>query len=90
MQIEPPQEIKDIRVQYEQVGQQPSQEGQIAAMAELLEVAADNFWVIGISRPGPTFQPYHERLGNQPQEWIKGWIEGVEKITYPEQWYIIQ
>ena len=90
VQIEPPQEIKDIRVQYEQVGQQPSQEGQIAAMAELLEVAADNFWVIGISRPGPTFQPYHERLGNQPQEWIKGWIEGVEKITYPEQWYIIQ
>lgn len=90
VQIEPPQEIKDIRVQYEQVGQQPSQEGQIEAMAELLEIAADNFWVIGISRPGPTFQPYHERLGNQPQEWIKGWIEGVEKITYPEQWYIIQ
>lgn len=90
VRIEPPQEIKDIRTQYEQVGQQPSQEGQIAAMAELLEVAADNFWVIGISRPGPTFQPYHERLGNQPQEWIKGWIEGVEKITYPEQWYIIQ
>ena len=90
IQIEPPQEIKDLRVAYEQVGQQPSQEGQVEAMAGLLEAAADNFWVIGISRPGPTFQPYHERLGNQPQEWIKGWIEGVEKITYPEQWYIIQ
>jgi peptide/nickel transport system substrate-binding protein len=90
VQVEPPQEIKDLRLQYEQVGQQPSQEGQIAAMAEILEIAADNFWVIGISRPGPTFQPYHERLGNQAEGWVKGWIQGVEKITYPEQWYIIQ
>jgi len=88
--IEPPEEMKAIRVQYEQVGQQPTQEAQVAAMAELLEIAADNFFVIGISRPGPSFQPYNERLGNQPDEWIKGWIEGVEKINYPEQWYLIQ
>ena len=89
-QIEPPEDIKEIRVAYEQVGQQPSLEGQIEAMSDLLEVAADNFWVIGISRPAPGFQPYHQRLGNYPDEWVKGWVEGVEKITYPEQWYIKQ
>ncbi len=33
---------------------------------------------------------YNTRLGNQPASWIAGWIEGVQKITYPEQWYIIQ
>jgi peptide/nickel transport system substrate-binding protein len=88
--VEPPDDIKAIRVMFEEVGRQPTQEAQIAAMAELLEVAADNFWVLGISRPGPGFQPYNVRLGNQPSEWIAGWIEGVQKIKYPEQWYIIQ
>jgi hypothetical protein len=55
-----------------------------------LQIAADEFYVIGISRPIPGYQVYHERLGNQPAEWIVGWIEGVQKLTYPEQWYIKQ
>jgi peptide/nickel transport system substrate-binding protein len=90
VQVEMPQDMQDVRAMYENVLAQPSQEAQIEAMAEVLEVAADNFYVIGISRPGPGFQPYHERLGNQPEEWIAGWIEGVQKITFPEQWYIIE
>ncbi len=88
--IEPPQDIKDLRVQFEQVGQQPTQEAQVAAMTEILNVAADKFWVIGISRPGNGFQPYNIRIGNFPDQWIHGWGEGVEKITYPEQWYLKQ
>ncbi|HEX2620706.1 MAG TPA: ABC transporter substrate-binding protein, partial [Phototrophicaceae bacterium] len=88
--IEPPQEIKDIRLQFEQVGQQPTQDAQVAAMSKLLDIAADKFWVIGISRPGAGFQPYSNRIGNFPDEWIHGWGEGVEKITYPEQWYLKQ
>jgi peptide/nickel transport system substrate-binding protein len=88
--IEMPPEILALREQYEAVSQQTTQEAQIAAMAEVLEEAADNFWAIGISRPGTGFQPYNVRLGNQPSQWIAGWIEGVQKITYPEQWYIIQ
>jgi peptide/nickel transport system substrate-binding protein len=90
VQVEMPQDMQDVRAMYENVLAQPSQEAQIEAMAEVLELAADNFYVIGISRPGPGFQPYHERLGNQPEEWIAGWIEGVQKIKYPEQWYIMQ
>ena len=90
VQVEPPQEIKDVRQMYEDVLAQPTQDAQIAKMGDLLQVAADNFWVIGISRPGPGFQPYSQRLGNQPAERIDGWIEGVQKLTYPEQWYIIQ
>ncbi|QPC84144.1 ABC transporter substrate-binding protein [Phototrophicus methaneseepsis] len=89
-QVEPPEEIQAIRRQFEEVGRQPSQEAQVEAMKEILQIAADNFWVIGISRPGPGFQPYNTRIGNQPSEWIAGWIEGVQKIKYPEQWYIIE
>ena len=56
----------------------------------ILQIAADEFWVLGISRPGPGYQPYNVRLGNQPETRIDGWAEGVQKITYPEQWYIVE
>lgn len=87
-QVEMPAKIQEIRALYEKVLQQSSQEAQIAKMSEVLQMAADEFWVIGISRPAPSFQPYHKRLGNVPAEWVIGWIEGVQKIMYPEQWYI--
>jgi len=90
VQVEPPQEIQDIRNLYEEVLKQPTQEAQVEKMKEVLQISADEFWVIGIARNGPGYQPYHERLGNQPDEWIAGWIEGVQKLTLPEQWYIIQ
>jgi peptide/nickel transport system substrate-binding protein len=89
-QIEPPQDIKDLRAMYDNVLTQPTTEGQIAEMKKVLETAADQFWVIGISRPAPGYQPYSARVGNQPDEWVAGWIEGVQKITFPEQWYIKQ
>ena len=90
VQVEPPQDIKDLRAKYEEVLKQPTQDEQIAKMKVVLQDAADQFWVIGISRPGPGYQPYHKRVGNQPDTWIAGWIEGVQKITLPEQWYIIE
>jgi len=90
VQVEPPQEIKDIRQVFEEVLTQPTQDAQIEQMKQVLQIAADNFWVIGIATPAPGFQPYNNRLGNQPESWVAGWIEGVQKITYPEQWYIIQ
>jgi peptide/nickel transport system substrate-binding protein len=88
VQVEPPQEIKDIRALYEEVIAAPTEAEQIAKMQEVLQIAADNFWVIGISRAAPGYQPYHARIGNMPAEWVGGWIEGVNKIKVPEQWYL--
>lgn len=88
--VEMPQEMIDYRNAWEHVLAQPTQDEQIAEMGKVLQSAADNFWVIGLSRPAPGFQPYNTRLGNQPDEWIAGWIEGVQKLKYPEQWYIIE
>jgi peptide/nickel transport system substrate-binding protein len=89
-QVEMPEEILAMRTKYEvEVLGANTQEAQIAAMQEILQMAVDEFWVIGTTRPGLGYQPYSARLGNQPTwEWIKGWIEGVEKLNYPEQWYI--
>ena len=89
--VEMPEAYQAIRAQYEsEVLGGSTQEAQVVAMQDVLQIAADEFWVIGISRPPLNYQPYHARLGNLPAEWIDGWIEGVQKITYPEQWYIIE
>lgn len=89
VQVEPPQHIKDIREKYEtEVLGAPTQEAQIEAMKEILAIAADEFWVIGISRPSSGYDPSSARLKNIRDNWIGGWIEGVQKITYPEQWYL--
>lgn len=87
-QVEPPQNIKDIRAAYEAIRIQPTTDGQIAEMKKLLQIAADNLWVIGISRPGLGYQPASSRLVNQPDKWTGGFIVGGEKITSPEQWYL--
>lgn len=89
VKIELEGEFAEQRARYENVLVQPSLEEQIEAMQEVIQVAADEFWVMGISRPGPGYQPYHERLGNLPEEWVTGWIEGIEKMIRPEQWYIL-
>ena len=66
----------------------PSTDEQIAAMQEVLQRAADEFWMPGISRWGNLYYPFSTRVGNIPETWIDGWIEGVQKITFPEQWVI--
>ncbi|HVU12157.1 MAG TPA: ABC transporter substrate-binding protein [Phototrophicaceae bacterium] len=90
VQVEPPQEIKDDRAVYDQVLQEPTSDQAIAQMKKVLDLAQQNFWVIGISTPPPGYQPYGVHLGNQADSRIDGWIEGVQKITYPEQWYMKQ
>lgn len=87
--VEPPQEIQDARALYDEVGIQPTSELQLEKMSQVIQLAADNFWIIGISSPAPGYQPINTRLGNQPTSFTQGWIEGVIKLTYPEQWYII-
>jgi peptide/nickel transport system substrate-binding protein len=87
-QVEPPQWAKDARAAYENVLVQPSQELQIAEMKKVIQTAMDNFYVIGIARPGEMYYPFSARLGGIPETWYDGWIEGVQKIYYPEQWFL--
>jgi peptide/nickel transport system substrate-binding protein len=89
-QVEPPQDVKDARAQYENVLVQTTTEAQITEMKKVLQTAADKFWCLGLSRPGPAYQPRSAALMNQPDEWVGGFIEGVEKLTLPEQWYLKQ
>jgi peptide/nickel transport system substrate-binding protein len=88
--VEPPEYVMEIRDLYKLATQQPTVEGQIEVMQEVMQKSADNFWTIGITRAGTTIQPISERLGNVPEEWLHLWTWGFTKIILPEQWYLKQ
>jgi peptide/nickel transport system substrate-binding protein len=85
---EPPQWAKDAYAKYELVLRQPTQEEQIIKMRDVIKEAKERFYVIGISRSAPMYYPFHARLGGIPDTWYDGWNEGVQKILYPEQWFL--
>ena len=85
--VEPPQYIQDEVALYQQVLQAPTSEQRIDLMKQVLQIAADNFWVIGISSPTGGYRPLSARLGNVPATWVDGWNPGGVAIAVPEQWY---
>lgn len=86
-QVEPPQEIKDHIDLYEKVLQAPTSEERISLMQHVLQTAADNFWVIGISSASDGYRPLSARLANVPESWVGGWNPGGPAIAFPEQWF---
>ena len=85
--VEPSQEIKDHIELYKQVLQAPTSEERISLMQDVLQFAADNFWVMGISSAGDSYRPLSARLANVPENWVNGWNPGGPAIAFPEQWY---
>lgn len=86
--VEPPQWAKDAYAKYSAVITEPTLDGQIAKMKEVLKEAKDRFYVIGIARPGSLYGVFSARLGGIPDTWYDGWLEGPTKIIRPEQWFI--
>jgi len=85
--VEPPQAIKDHVDLYHKVLQAPTTEERIKLMQQVLQNAADNFWVIGISSASDTYRPLSAKLGNVPAKWVQGWNPGGPSIAKPEQWF---
>ncbi len=85
--VEPPQPIQDHIALYESVLQAPTSEERVEAMSQVLQAAADNFWVIGISSATDSYRPLSAKLANVPESWVNGWNPGGVAIAFPEQWY---
>lgn len=85
--VEPPQPIQDQIALYESVLQAPTSEERIETMSQVLQTAADNFWVIGISSATDSYRPLSAKLANVPESWVNGWNPGGVAIAFPEQWY---
>ncbi len=86
--IEMTPDLLAIREAWQKATEQPTTELQVAEMMKVLDMSADRFWTIGISRPGMGYQPTSSRLGNFPDGLVAGWLPGVHKIARPEQWII--
>jgi peptide/nickel transport system substrate-binding protein len=88
--VEPPQLIKDQFDLMEKVKQAPTYEQRIDLMKQVLQVAADQFWVIGVSSPPTTYHPVNAKIANVPDGWVDGWPEGGVAIAFPEVWYFTE
>jgi len=85
--VEPPQLIKDQVELYKKATQAATEEDRIKIMGQVLQVAADNFWVIGISSATDGYHPVSAKIGNVMDNWVWGWNPGGYAIALPEQWY---
>ncbi len=85
--VEPPADIKAQVDLYKKVLQAPTTDERLSLMKQVLQNAADNFWVIGISSASDSYRPLSAKLGNVPESWVNGWNPGGTAIAFPEQWY---
>ncbi len=86
--VEPPPKAKEIRELFEKATQAVTNEDRIAAMKKVLDASAEEFWCIGVSRPGLGYQPMSKRLNGLPDGITEGWLSGTHKVLRPEQWFI--
>ena len=87
--VEPPQWVVDARKKYDDALSAPTEAEQIARMRAVVQEATDRFYEIGAFQGGEAWYPFSSKIGNVYDNWYQGWIEGVYKILYPEQWYLI-
>lgn len=88
--VEPPQAIKDHVDLFKKATQAATEEERIKLMKQVLQNAADNFWVIGVSSPSDSYHPVSAKLANVPENWVWDWDPGGYSIALPEQWYFKQ
>ena len=88
--VEPPDYIQAHIDLYNQVLQAPTNEGRIDLMGQVIQNAADYFWVIGVSSATPGYHPVSAKIANVPDNWIWGWNPGGYAIALPEQWYFTE
>lgn len=61
---EPPEEVKALMAAYDDVARAASDEARLEEMKEFLDLSADNFLTIGISRPMPKYKMVSRDLRN--------------------------
>ena len=76
--IEPPDIVKQQLALYDQVGATPDPVEQTRLMNQILDIAADQFYVIGISTPAPAYGVANQKMGN-----IMDWMPAAWQYPTP-------
>lgn len=85
--VVPPDPILAQIELYEQALSTPDTEERTRLMQAVLQIAADEFYVIGIASPLTRYWLINENINNLPDLWFDGWIPGMQSITSPFQWF---
>ncbi len=84
----PPAAKKQQELYFNKLAATADPEEQEAIMKEILQIAADEFWNIGISTPSPGYGIVRNNFKNVPQEMYSWWPARNPAQTNPEQYYI--
>lgn len=69
---EPPADVKKVMTAFDKAVTQPSFDGQVKAMNEMLQLSADYFFDIGVSTPPLTYGIVKNNMGNVNKKMIDG------------------
>lgn len=64
-------------------------EAQAALMEEILQIAADEFWAMGITLPAPGYTIKKNNIFNTPTSYPNAWLYPHPGPTNPFQYYIV-
>src|SRR5690606_14062734 len=85
---EPPDIVKQQMELYDQIKATGDYEGQLALMRELLEIAKDQFYVIGLTSAPPGYGIVANNFHNVPELMPAAWQYPTPAPTNPEQYWI--
>ena len=84
--LEPPDVIKEQYARYEKTLVTVDGQARKSIWDEIIQVAADQFWVIGVSTPEVDFYVVNNNLRNVPEMFFD-WVHGLYGPTYPWSFY---
>jgi peptide/nickel transport system substrate-binding protein len=87
---EPPAGPKRQMELYDQIKGSGDAAQQEALMKEILQIAADEFYALGISLPAPGYGIVKNNFKNVPASFPNAWLYPPPAPTNPEQYYIVQ
>ncbi|MCA9839838.1 MAG: ABC transporter substrate-binding protein [Trueperaceae bacterium] len=85
---EPPAATKRQMELYDQLKSTGDAAEQEALMKEILQIAADEFYAIGISLPAPGYAIVKNNFYNVPDSYPNAWLYPHPAPTMPEQYFI--
>ena len=86
--VEPPEAAKRQQELYKQIEATASEAEKQKLMEEILQIAADEFWVLGISSPTSGYGLVKNNFKNVPEEMYSWWPCRNPAQTNPEQYYM--
>ncbi len=84
---EPTGEVKKVCDLYDTLKGTPTYEGQVAVMKQVLQVAADNFWCIGVCTPPDLFGIRKNNFMNVTDNMLNSWVFPTASPYNPFTYY---